>query len=173
MKRLHSALLLALLLGIAAPATAEGPLYWYDGGQRQALRLDGTQVADFRLAAKDALRPAGDVEKSGSDTLPDGVSPVLRNVGAAPGDARALPGGVIVTLQAPPAGSDVAARESSARGLLQRHGLAPVRALDADQRIWLVEAPAGLASLELANRLHESGGFESAEPNWWRPRARK
>ncbi|HRO60307.1 MAG TPA: hypothetical protein PK177_14265, partial [Burkholderiaceae bacterium] len=121
MKHLHSAPLLALLLGVAAPAmaatpaqkpdaaaaatsaaavaatavtkaespsadaTADGSLYWYDGGQRQALRLDGTQLADFRLAAKDALRPAGDVEKSVSGTLPDGVSPVLRNAGAAPG----------------------------------------------------------------------------------------
>ena len=25
------------------------------------------------------------------------------------------------------------------------------------------------SALELANRLHESGAFESASPNWWRP----
>lgn len=157
----------------SAEAPADSALYWYDGGQRQALRVDGEQLADFRRAAKDTLRPAGDVEKSPSGSLPDGVSPVLRNAGAAAGDARALPGGVVVTLQAAPADGDAAARESTARELLQRRGLTPVRALDAMQRIWLVESPPGLPSLELANRLHESGGFESAEPNWWRPRARK
>ncbi|NLD69950.1 MAG: hypothetical protein GX644_14195 [Limnobacter sp.] len=157
----------------SADAPADSALYWYDGGRRQALRVDGEQLADFRRSAKDSLRPAGDVEKSPSGSLPDGVSPVLRNAGAAAGDARALPGGVIVTLQAAPAGGDAAARESTARELLQGRGLTPVRALDAMQRIWLLESPPGLPSLELANRLHESGGFESAEPNWWRPRARK
>ena len=38
---------------------------------------------------------------------------------------------------------------------------------------WLVASPPGMASLALANQLHESGRFESAAPNWWRPRALK
>ena len=33
--------------------------------------------------------------------------------------------------------------------------------------------PPGMPALELANRLHASTDFESAEPNWWKPRALK
>lgn len=91
-----------------------------------------------------------------------GVSEVLRNEAGSP---RALPGGVIVRLQE----SD----RRNAYDILVEAGLRPVRALDPEQRSWLVESPAGLDSLELANRLHESGRFESASPNWWRPRALK
>ncbi len=47
------------------------------------------------------------------------------------------------------------------------------REIGGSGRVWLVATPAGLASLDLANRLHESGDFESASPNWWQFRARK
>ena len=40
-------------------------------------------------------------------------------------------------------------------------------------RAWLVESPAGLASLELANRLAATGAFAGAQPNWWVERALK
>lgn len=91
-----------------------------------------------------------------------GVSEVLRNEAGSP---RALPGGVIVRVHE----SD----RRNAYDVLVDAGLHPVRAIDPEQRSWLVESPAGLESLELANRLHESGRFESASPNWWRPRALK
>ena len=152
---------------------ADTTLFWYDGGRRRALSLDSSQLADFRRSAKDAIRPAGDVEKSVGGALPKDVSPVLRNADAPPSAIRALPGGVLITLKTLPRGDDAAHREAQAREELQRLGLEPMRAIDPAQRIWLVASAPGLASLELANRLHESGAFEAATPNWWLPRALK
>lgn len=205
------------------PATAPSPqraapeattYYWYDGDQRRALRIDPSQVADFRPEAaaeaaetaqggasaeaeqsksaaskatvehpgearagksrrRGPLRLARPSEKAMSaDGLAAGVSPVLSDA-TAPADARALPGGVIVTLKAAPAGTDPATREAAARSQLVQAGLAPVRTLDPSGRVWLVASPAGLASLTMANRLHENGQFESATPNWWQARALK
>ena len=39
--------------------------------------------------------------------------------------------------------------------------------------LWLVGSEPGLPSLDLANRLYESGDFAVAAPNWWQPRALK
>ena len=59
--------------------------------------------------------------------------------------------------------------EAGAR--LAADGLVPVRRINA--RMWLVESPVGIASLDLANRLHESGRYDFAQPNWWKPRVTK
>jgi hypothetical protein len=81
------------------------------------------------------------------------------------GTPRALPGGVLVELKTP-------ADPDTARQQLQSDGLSPVRAIVAN-RIWLVASPPGLAALELANRLQQSGRYASAQPNWWQPRIPK
>jgi len=135
-------------------------LWWHDGGVRRPLTVDAALEADFTpRTGKDAavLRPAGLTGKSAAA----GVSPVLR-VDA--GRARALPGGVLVVLRAP-------LDEASARLALVHAGAVPVRALT--DTLWLVEGPTGLGSLELANRLHDSGRFASAQPNWWVQRTLK
>lgn len=154
--------------GKAAPADEAQAAYWYDGRVRRALRLDPEWIADFgatpaeRAAkARAPLQRSGGAEKSPGGP-PAGVSPVFRDAGGAP---RALPGGVIVRLRP--------AESPRAQERLAAAGLTPVRAIDAGRRTWLVESAPGLPSLELANRLHEGGAFESAEPNWWRPRALK
>jgi hypothetical protein len=141
-------------------ATAASPLAWHDGGVRRPLVVDPSLEADFApRAGRNAspIRPAGTVGKSASALS----SPVLRDD---TGRLRALPGGVLVVLAAP-------ADEAGARALIARAGAVPVRALGSTT--WLVEAPAGLASLELANRLHASGLFASAQPNWWVARTLK
>lgn len=152
-----------------APAT-----WWHDGERRRDLRIDPAQVADFRTAraGKSApLRARSEAEKNAS-SLPAGMSPVFVDPGA-PGQVRALPGGVIVTLKRPPAGNDAAQREADGRRQLAAAGLQPLRPIGPDARRWLVGSPAGMPALELANRLHDSGDFESAAPNWWQPRALK
>jgi len=174
------------------PAANAASHYWYDGDRRRELLLEPARVADFRPAAADRraesasrgaaggrtaasrtpLRAAHEIEKDPSNGLPPGVSPVLRDA-EAPARLRSLAGGVIVTLRMAPAGNDAAARETQARRQLVAAGLEPLRAIDPEARRWLVESPVGLESLELANRLHESGDFESAAPNWWQPRALK
>lgn len=186
--------LLAAALGLAAidAAQAAGPtsFYWYDGQVRRELWLDSSQVVDFAVKAANgaplikssavaaALPPvanAGTATTSGTATNPSApqkgggadaqkVSPMFRDTtGAAP--TRALPGGVIVTLKQPLAPDE-------ARMFLEQRGLVPVSQIG-NSAMWLVESPAGLESLALANRLFESGEFAGAAPNWWRPRARK
>jgi hypothetical protein len=147
-----------------------GAHYWYDGQIKRSLYMSGDQAADFGSAARqgksaraaDVLVPKATVA---GKVASDGVSPVFSDQQAG-GIRRALPGGVIVTLK-----SDMP--EAAARTLLQSRGLTPVRHLGSDTRVWLVQTEAGMAALELANRLHESGEFESAQPNWWQPRALK
>lgn len=140
-----------------------GEPFWYDGEHRKPLRVDPELVIDFRNAKPDFEKrdPAG-LGGEKSDELASGVSPVLRDPN---GEARALPGGVIVRLR----DADLA----DPRKALADAGLEPVRPIDPQQRTWLVDSPAGLESLALANRLHESGRFEAVTPNWWRPRALK
>jgi hypothetical protein len=89
------------------------------------------------------------------------LSPVFRD---ASGQPRALPGGVIVSLEQ-------ALPEPQARERLAAAGLVPLRQIG--ERMWLVDSPAGIAALELANRLQEEGRFRFAQPNWWTPKATK
>ncbi len=58
-----------------------------------------------------------------------------------------------------------------AREQLEAAGLTPVRQIG--ERMWLLESPVGIASLELANRLADTGQFEFVQPNWWQPRTTK
>jgi hypothetical protein len=133
---------------------------WHDAGVRRVLELESTIEADFSLRlGKDSglLRPAGVAPKSAAPL----VSPVFRDD---TGQLRALPGGVLVVLRAP-------LTEADARALIARAGATPARALS--PTLWIVEGPAGLGSLEMANRLHVSGLFSSASPNWWIERNKK
>lgn len=142
--------------------------YYYENGQKKALRVDPGWVADFASPVKpEPGKPRTPVKRfiggeKGLETLPSGSSPVFRDDNGA---MRALAGGVVVRLRE----ADV----PDARARLADAGLLPVRQLDPEGRSWLVASPAGIPSLELANQLHESGKFESATPNWWRPRSLK
>lgn len=161
-------------------AAASGPAADAQPGRRseaardRGLRIDPTRVADFRSpasAGKPALRARSQSEKN-APALPSGVSPVFVDP-ASPGQVRALPGGVIVTLRHPPAGNDAAAREEEGRRQIAAAGLQALRPIGPDARRWLVATPPGMPALELANRLHASSDFDSAEPNWWKPRTLK
>lgn len=159
-----------------APVSAgDAPaLWWHDGERRRELRIDPARVADFRAAPAGksaAVRARSEAEKT-APARPAGLSPVFVDPDA-PGNVRALPGGVIVALRQPPAGNDAATREAEARRQLAAAGVRALRSIGPDARRWLVASPPGMPALELANRLHDSGDFESAAPNWWQPRALK
>ncbi len=144
---------------VLAPKAA-GTHAWHDGAVTRPLRLESTLEADFSPRAGKAvgvLRPASVAAKSADPQ----VSPVFRDD---TGRLRALPGGVLVVLRAP-------LPEAEARALIGRAGATPARALSPS--MWVVEGPVGLGSLELANRLHASGAFAAAQPNWWIERTLK
>jgi len=132
---------------------------WQDGATRRTLAIVPELEADFspRVDRRDVLQPAGSASAQ-ARTL---ISPVFRDDS---GGLRALPGGVIVTLRAP-------LDEVAAQRLFDQAGVAPARRLT--DTLWLLQAPTGLPALQLANRLHDSGLFAFAQPNWWAPRIRK
>lgn len=153
--------------GISPEAEKPDPAQrvWHDGDRKRTLQVDPEWVVDFRGSKPNlerAPQPATAATAKNGPALSPGQSQVLRDETGAP---RALPGGVIVRLR----DADIA----GARALFTELGLQPVRAIDPEERTWLVASPPGLESLTLANRLHESGRFEAATPNWWRPRATK
>lgn len=160
-QRLLAAAVAAALALCASGAVAQ-ERYWYDGERRRPLWAEPDAVADFAApTGKATLRkPAAataDAKRS---------SPVFRDGASAGSAKRALPGGVLLRLR-PGTSPD------AAQALLARHGLTLRRTIGDGSGMLLVEAPPGVASLELANRLYESGDFAAASPNWWRPRALK
>lgn len=156
------------LAGTNPPAQASATHHWYDGDRRRGLRVDERLRADFP-EGKAVLteRPARTDKSLDGTTIAEAPadSPVFRDADS-PAVKRALPGGVILTTRGP---TDAASLER----LLAGYGLSVARQLDADGIRWLVETAPGMAGLELANRLHESGEFAAAAPNWWRERALK
>ena len=156
--------------------------YWYDGARKRTIHLDPELIAQFDAGAAPAkgmmpgLEPAGEtgdgvrlwragdggnsISASAKAAKGSGgkFSPVFQNRGGR--GRRALPGGVIVTFDS--AMSDEAcAAWIAARGLTVRSKLTKGR------QIYVLDTPAGMKSLEVANSLHESGEVESASPNWW------
>jgi len=135
-----------------APAIRAAAIGEVDAIRRGAARPDAASST-----AKDQPQAAGGTRNAGAKP----VSPVFRDASGRP---RALPGGVIVSFREP-------LPEDEARAALEAAGLAPLRQIG--ERMWLVDSPAGMASLELANRLHDEGRFGFAQPNWWQPKATK
>jgi hypothetical protein len=181
---LYATLLCATLSGPAlagpppGPAGAPAPLLdkpasvvkrtapthaWIDRGVTRPLTLDPSMRADF--SPKSAGAASGAVLRAAGGPLKDVPaalqSPVLRDEA---GRARALPGGVMVVLAEP-------LDDAQARALIERHGAVPLRRI-ADG-VWLLEAPAGLAALDQANRLAATGAFAGVQPNWWVERSLK
>jgi hypothetical protein len=146
--------------------------HWHDGRRRRPLVIDRFLEADFsgdrpvlRMRGARSISAAGPAGAPGPRAKAESAaapqSPVFRDDGGQP---RALPGGVIVVLQTP-------LEDAAARALFASVGARPLQPIDAT--LWLLDSPPGLPSLELANRLHDTGRFAAVEPNWWTPRPRK
>lgn len=163
--RLQAALAatLAALLAAAAGNAWCQQRYWYDGERKRPLWSEPATVADFSAPAgakSQVLKPSA-LAGEGKRT-----SPVFRDDASEKSARRALPGGVLLRFRP-------GTTRESRQALLERHGLRALREIGAGTGTWLVDAEPGIASLELANRLYESGDFAAASPNWWRPRALK
>ncbi|MFT4103408.1 MAG: hypothetical protein QM674_20735 [Burkholderiaceae bacterium] len=182
-------LLSGLAIGGTAHAAEPVKTYWYDGSVRRELWIDpqtraivpapaasGAEAATGASAAsapaKADKRPAGAtgpapaapnlVQRKGGQPASDGGSTAsTASTTATPIDS-ALSGGIVVTLREP-------LPDAQARAFLQARGLAPRREIGKGSGAWLVDSPAGLETLERANRLYESGAFAGAQPNWHRP----
>jgi hypothetical protein len=139
--------------------------YWYDGAERKPIAIDAARVVRFAADGKTSILPkALSQEKNLGLSSNETESPLFVENGR----RRALPGGLIVSLKQVRDAQD-------AREQLVALGLVPVRMIQGDSqgRNWIVASPAGLETLTIANRLHESGGFASVSPNWWTELSKK
>jgi hypothetical protein len=116
-------------------------------GLARIWRLDGDGVEHVLRQAR-AVNPAGKYSPVFSDGPADGAR------------KRALPGGVIVYFKPDWTESQISAWTAS-------QGLSIARKLEIGPNIYVLETAPGFAALETANRIHQSGGVVSAQPNWW------
>lgn len=167
---------LAALAGAAAAQDKnDSETYiWYDGGKPRRVWLDTSVVAAFGTRAESTSASGGKTDRvqilrqddaAAARAAGQGqVSPVLRE-GAA-GRMRALPGNIIVRLAPGWSSAQVDA-------WLAANGLVKIRQLPIGNNVLVISSPPGLASLELANRLQESGTVVSAQPEWWEQMERR
>ncbi len=146
--------------------TKSEALYWYDGQRRRQVVTDSSRVAHFGTDRQAGGAPALiDADSSAAKSAGINVSPVLLDANSGR-LAGALPGGVMMHTR-------MSLTPAQAQRLAESFGASSVRPIGASGTLWRVDAPTGLASLELANRIHESGQVEQASPDWWRPRQLK
>lgn len=170
---------LVLLTGVGCVAAVAQPVtHYFDGGIRRTVTLDPELLAHFaappspvssgtamgRTVGAGSAEPFVKLHRR-TDPLPRTVggvsSPVYREGTSPAGRLMALPGDVMIRFK--PDWSDGQVRDwASAKGLTL------VRKLNITGQWYLVASPAGIASLELANTLHQSGELLSATPNWWK-----
>ncbi|MEW6778145.1 MAG: hypothetical protein AB1405_17745, partial [Bdellovibrionota bacterium] len=94
--------------------------------------------------------------------LPGGkFSPVFRDHPDGEGSIRALPGGIVVVFD--PAWDFQKISEWASSEKIEVLDKLPI-----GKNAYVVRSEPGLAALELANRLQESGKIQSASPDWWR-----
>lgn len=165
----------------AGKASENSTLYWYDGDRKRMLSLDSDTLADFGSNPKEPATEPRMIDQtttsqtkaqSGVNESTIGVSPMFKD--ASSGQyAGALPGGVMVrTLRPMNIDTVMGIARAFGSSVLRPIG-SPTGAANGAHDFWLFEAAAGIATLELANRIHESGQVSSAAPNWWKPRQRK
>ena len=170
----------AAILALAAFATqacaqvkaAPGNYVWYDGGKPRQLQLDSTVTAEFgdraEAGGEPVLRGNGvriwrQQDQAATRAAAGGAaSPVFRD--SEGGAIRALPGNVIVRL-------DQSWNAQQVADWLKENRLSEVRRLPIGGNVLVLSSPPGLASLELANRLQQSGQVVSAQPEWWEQRS--
>lgn len=170
--------------GKAAPLAVGERYTWYDGDQPRQVWLDQELIAEFgaggKTGAMRSVAPAAQevptdqrgirlwrVPADSARALQrmrsteDGkYSPVLRDAADPQARMRALPGNVIVHL-------NPSWDEAQVADWFKKQQLEPVRKLSFGSNAYLVRSAPGLESLELANRLYESGEVVAAMPEWW------
>ena len=185
----ESALSMAANPGASSAAALTQAYTWYEGQQKHTVWINPSLMAEFdppatedKSAMKQAIPTARALHRKSAgmrlwqldgSTAPVGMarslntrspqgkySPVLHDNPSASSRMRALPGNIIVYLQ--PSWS-----ESQVNTWLKSHGLEVVKKLDIGTNIYILKTDPGLAALELANSLHQSGEVVAAFPDWW------
>ncbi|MBI3582218.1 MAG: hypothetical protein HY098_09145 [Nitrospinae bacterium] len=185
-------LVVAVLVVAVLNARADngGNYYWYESGVKKTLHMDHELVAEFgpasdeESAVKNAepsasrvmirggaaiwrvVSPKSALKKSAAVNPKAGVSPVFREGGNPGGRIMSLPGNVIVFFK-----GDWS--EQKVKGWAAAKNLEIADKLNIGKNVYVLKTVPGLESLNLANKLQESGEVEAAAPDWWRPAQRR
>jgi hypothetical protein len=151
--------------GLSTSALA-ADLYYYDGAVKRQLTMDPpssgkSSSSDRPISKSTEDSPVFRTSTAGST----GSTGSTGSKGSTLGPAMALPGGVILVPKE-------ANNEAKLMASLRAKGLEVERPIG-NSGAYLIRSREGMASLELANQLHESGEFESVSPNWKRERTKK
>lgn len=196
MKKLTSIYIVAFLLTMGCSVNAKDSnsknskintttqaYQWYDGSKQKTVYLDETMIADFNPQSVATTKAAHNSNLSAAKTIngtrlwkltsgssksalnsiksknqAGSYSPVFRT--SQGGQMRALPGSIIVQFA-----SDW--DESKIRQWTVENGQTISSKASFGTNFYILTSPAGLASLEIANRLYETGDVLLATPNWW------
>jgi hypothetical protein len=153
---IHLAIAFFTISAASSPVLA-ADLYYYDGAVKRQLTID--QPTSTKSSSND--RPVG----KSTDDSPTFRTGAVGSNGSATGPAMVLPGGVILVPKDPN-------NEAKLMATLRAKGLEVERPIG-NSGAYLIRSKQGMAALELANQLHESGEFESVSPNWKRERTKK
>lgn len=176
--RLFRAVGTALVMACCLPLAVQAQTYYFDGSTKRIITPQSDLQAVFD-EPKGAKAPTGSTVSEtlisdgfvrvyraatatprSASTSAAGTSPVFREGTSPAGRLMALPGGVIVQFR-----SDWTAAQ--VEDWIANHGYTVRQKLSITGQWYVLESPAGLASLETANAIHESGDVVSATPNWW------
>lgn len=151
--------------------------YWYDGDTKRPIAVDPDLIGEVQLEPTRAARSTRGVthapirimqrsllQARTSDVRP--TTPVFRDSRSKLASMRALPGHVIVHFP-----QDWSAEKVVDWSRQQR--IAIGERLNVGANTYLILAGAGLSSLELANRLFETGDVVAAYPNWWQQTSKR
>lgn len=172
--------------GVAPPVQGT-PIVWYENGREQTVWMSDTELAEFSSSsvkqpgkALKAVAPQARLKKViGSTriwTIDSAASWPLKSLSSAPGGSNyspvfhrsssrrgprlALPGDIIVTFKPQWTREQIGAWALGRRLKISRR--LP------GTNTFVIKTEAGIAGLELANALYQSGEVLAATPNWWR-----
>lgn len=156
-------------------AVVDAADYWYDGSKKRSIVMDASVIASFGKDQAPGVDVTGNIkggvrlfdvsQSGGSKTVlrssdDDTISPLFYDAASRGGQRRALPGGVVVRL------NSSWSRDQALQWFADRN-LSVINEL-AIKNTFVIAAPAGRASLELANSLYETGEVQMSSPNWWK-----
>jgi hypothetical protein len=181
MKKLSSVCLVAIALTMGCAVNAKNinsnqSYYWYDGDRQVEVHLDETLIADFNRGSDVAARAATDSNLSAGKKISGAqlwkVTPgsssglALKSVKSQDQSGAYSP--VFRESQTSPNWD-----ESRISQWVSDQGQSIESKAEFGTNFYIIASPSGLASLEIANGLYETGDVLLASPNWWRERYAK
>lgn len=167
---------ISLIIAALSFNVAAETMHYYDEGSQRTIKLQPGLVAEFaaNAPAQKQARSTGSTNSKAFVTIRKNTSPTSRAAGSKTnqspvfregdspaGRLMALPGGVIVNFK--PDWTD-----DQVRLWTTAHGYLIKQKLNILGNWYIIDSPPGLASLQTANEIQETGEVVSASPNWWK-----